>query len=322
MAAVKKEPAGKAGDSKSRSTAAEAPDGTGGGKNAIRLLRAGEIECRAGVVNEKGLSLLLFKDARVDQWILDEAFTPFGWKRTHQDIDGNLYCTVEVWDAGKNQWIAKQDVGVPGRWEKENAVASDSFKRACFNWGIGRELYTAPFIWVPSGVARIEKKGDAYTCPDHFSVHSIAYNGQREITGLVIINSKGRAVFSMGQGETMPVQTEGQEGAISAPGQAGGRGAARPAPAQTGKQEGARPIPGQAEGQGGARPTPAQPGKQEETGLTPAQMGELTKELARTGVTMEAVLGRYQIQDPGQMTDEIYARALNSLKKTKAKRAA
>lgn len=101
---------------------------------SVRLLRADEIECRVSTINERGLSLLLYKDARVDQKILDETFTPFGWKRTHQIIDGNLYCTVEIWDAGKCQWIAKQDVGTTSYSEKEKGQASDSFKRACFNW--------------------------------------------------------------------------------------------------------------------------------------------------------------------------------------------
>lgn len=68
---------------------------------------------------ENGLSLLLYKDARVDQKILDECFSPCGWKRTHQEIGGNLYCTVEVWDAEKQQWIAKQDVGTESYTEKE-----------------------------------------------------------------------------------------------------------------------------------------------------------------------------------------------------------
>lgn len=102
-------------------------------KKEIRLLRAEEIECRVATVSEKGLSLLLYKDARVDQKILDEAYTPFGWKRTHQSIDGNLYCTVEIYDAEKDEWIAKQDVGVTSYSEKEKGQASDSFKRACFN---------------------------------------------------------------------------------------------------------------------------------------------------------------------------------------------
>ena len=114
----------------------------GAGSPTIRLLRADEIECRVSTINEKGLSLLLFKDARVDQRILDETFTPFGWRRTHQCIDGKLYCTVEVWDSAKGQWVAKQDVGTESYSEKEKGQASDSFKRACLNWGVGRELYT------------------------------------------------------------------------------------------------------------------------------------------------------------------------------------
>lgn len=127
-------------------------------KSAVRLLRADEIECRVATINERGLALLLFKDARVDQKILDETFTPFGWRRTHQSIEGNLYCTVEVWDKEKSQWIAKQDVGTTSYSEKEKGQASDSFKRACFNWGIGRELYTAPFIWITAEAVKIQRK--------------------------------------------------------------------------------------------------------------------------------------------------------------------
>ena len=96
----------------------------------IRLLRANEIECRSASVSEKGLSILLYKDARVDQRILDETFGKFGWQRTHQCINGNLYCTVEVYDAKTGRWVAKQDVGTVGDYEKEKSQASDSFKRA------------------------------------------------------------------------------------------------------------------------------------------------------------------------------------------------
>lgn len=99
-------------------------------KQGIRLLKAEEIECRASVVRGNGLSLLLYKDARVDQRILDETFGPFGWKRSHQSIDGNLYCTVEVLDRESGEWVAKQDVGTTGHSEKEKSQASDSFKRA------------------------------------------------------------------------------------------------------------------------------------------------------------------------------------------------
>lgn len=172
------------------------------GKNVIRLLKADEIECRAAVVNAKGLSLLLYKDARVDQRILDETFGVFGWKRSHQCIDGNLYCTVEILDRESGQWIAKQDVGTMGYAEKEKSQASDSFKRACFNWGIGRELYSAPFIWIPAGKAAIQSRGDKFYCNDRFSVSAIGYSSDREINMLVIINDKGQPVYEMKAGNS------------------------------------------------------------------------------------------------------------------------
>ena len=168
-------------------------------QNMIRLLRADEIECRVSTINGNGLSLLLFKDARVDQKILDETFSPFGWRRSHQSIDGNLYCTVEVWDSEKEQWITKQDVGTMSYSEKEKGQASDSFKRACLNWGIGRELYTAPFIWVPAAKTDIQKKGDRYITKDSFSVQSISYSAQKEIASLAIVNQKGMKVYELNQ---------------------------------------------------------------------------------------------------------------------------
>lgn len=166
-------------------------------QNIIRLLKANEIECRISTITEKGLSLLLYKDARVDQRILDETFGPFGWKRSHQSIEGNLYCTVEIRDKESGEWVTKQDVGTTGYAEKEKSQASDSFKRACFNWGIGRELYTAPFIWVPAGKAAIQKKDNRFYCNDRFSVRSIDYNGDREIKGLVIVNGRGQSVYEL-----------------------------------------------------------------------------------------------------------------------------
>ena len=162
----------------------------------FRTLRADEIECRVGTINERGLSLLLYKDARVDQRILDEVFGIFGWKRSHQCIDGNLYCTVEIFNKETGEWIAKQDVGTTSYTEKEKGQASDSFKRACFNIGVGRELYSAPFIWVSAGKTVIEKNKDGRYCvKDNFSISKIDYNDQREIVELVIVNSDGNIVF-------------------------------------------------------------------------------------------------------------------------------
>lgn len=172
----------------------------------VRLLNANEIECRVGIINERGLSLLLYKDARVDQKILDETFTPCGWKRTHQEIGGKLFCTVEVWDGEKQQWIAKQDVGTESTAEKEKGQASDSFKRACVNWGIGRELYSAPFIWIPAGKVEIHYDGKRYTTSDRFWVQSIDYDTRREISHLVLCNEKGFTVYEMTKMKTAPAK--------------------------------------------------------------------------------------------------------------------
>lgn len=260
----------------------------------IRLLRADEIECRVAMVNEKGLSLLLFKDARVDQKILDETFTPFGWRRTHQSIDGNLYCTVEIWDKEKCQWIAKQDVGTVSYSEKEKGQASDSFKRACFNWGLGRELYTAPFIWLPAEKVDIKLKGDRYVTSERFSVQSISYNEQRESVFLVIVNSKGYKVF-----ETGKRQWQGQDAGRNSIG----------SNAVDNKEAGIN---------SGIRSTSTDTG----TGIiTDIQRRALEKELQRTGVLLETVLGRYSIYSMDEMTEEIYTKALNSLKRTKSKAA-
>lgn len=163
----------------------------------IRLLNANEIECRVSTVGEKGVSLLLYKDARVDQKILDETFGFFGWKRSHQSIDGNLYCTVEILDKESGTWVAKQDVGTTGFAEKEKSQASDSFKRACFNWGIGRELYTAPFIWVPASKIKLNQKGDKWFCNSYFSVKEITFNDSREISSLIIVDESGNTVYEL-----------------------------------------------------------------------------------------------------------------------------
>jgi len=168
------------------------------GKAEIRLLKAEEIECRVATLNEKGATLLLYKDARVDQKILDEVYGVFGWKRSHSQIGGEMFCTVEVWDDEKKEWIGKQDVGTPSNMEQVKGLVSDSFKRACFNLGIGRELYTAPFIWIPASKLNIEKRsnGTLYT-NDRFSVRDIRYGNKNEITGLTIVNNRNIVLYSM-----------------------------------------------------------------------------------------------------------------------------
>ena len=162
----------------------------------FRLLRADEIDCRVATVKQNGVCVLLYKDARCDMNILDETVGAFNWKRSHSRENAN--CTVELWDASKNQWIAKEDTGTESYTEKEKGLASDSFKRACFNWGIGRELYTAPFIWITADKCKIVPvNGGKYTCYDRFEVTDIGYDESRRINRLVI-SLKGKEVYTFG----------------------------------------------------------------------------------------------------------------------------
>lgn len=157
---------------------------------AFRKLTAAEIECRVSTVSAKGCSLLLYKDARVDQNLLDETYGIFGWQRKHELIDGQLFCTVSVKNPENGEWVSKQDVGTESYTEKEKGRASDSFKRACFNIGIGRELYTAPFIWVSSNDCEVSEKNGKWTTYDKFKVKDIGYDESGNINKLTIVNAK------------------------------------------------------------------------------------------------------------------------------------
>ena len=159
----------------------------------FRKLKAEEIDVRVGNVFGFGYSLLLYKDARCDMNILDETLGAENWQRDHKEIKGNLYCGVGIWDESKQQWVWKWDCGVESNTEKEKGEASDSFKRACFNLGIGRELYTSPNILVECSITNKQ-------LPDkekkrRFKVQEISYNDKGEIDKLVIVDNKGVQVY-------------------------------------------------------------------------------------------------------------------------------
>lgn len=164
----------------------------------FRTLYADEIECRVKTINENGLSLLLYKDARCDMSILDETVGAMNWQREHKELKGNIYCGVSIYDKDTKQWVIKWDAGKESNTEAEKGESSDSFKRACVNWGIGRELYTAPFIYISSDLAKITKDAKGkYVTFDKFCVEAIKYNKNREIIGLSIKNQIGKRVYLM-----------------------------------------------------------------------------------------------------------------------------
>ena len=273
-------------------------------KKDIRLLRADEIECRIGMVSEKGLSLLLFKDARADMKILDEVYGTAGWQRRHEVIGGNLYCTVSIWDDAKKQWIEKQDVGTESYTEKEKGQASDSFKRACVSLGIGRELCTAPFIWVGASKTRMEQKGNKWVCHDKFTVTEIIYNDNREIIGLTIINQDGREVYRLWNKSGTQISTVRQ--------------------ADTGSEivSDLHTKPQRAESSNASY---ANSQKKEsviaEERQAPDKVRTINRELERTGIALDMVLSRYGVSSIESMDDDTYRRALSSLKRTKGRAA-
>lgn len=175
----------------------------------FRDLEAEEIDVRVATISEKGCSLLLYKDARCDMNILDETVGVERWQRSHELINGNLYCNVAINfpDAnGYEHWVCKQDVGTESFTEKEKGQASDSFKRACFNWGIGRELYTAPFIWVSADKVKIEPKNGKFSTYDKFRVAEIEIENKK-ITKLSIMNEKtGVICFNWKNGSKPVIQ--------------------------------------------------------------------------------------------------------------------
>lgn len=160
----------------------------------FRLLRADEIECRVSRITEKGVVLLLYKTARTDADLLDETVGPENWTNDFKVIDGTLYGGIGV-DYGKG-YVWKWDAGTESNTEAEKGRASDAFKRAGFKHGIGRELYSAPFVFIPAGKCTITNG----KCFDRFDVSEIGYEDEKIC--YLCITLKGSPVFEWGEPST------------------------------------------------------------------------------------------------------------------------
>lgn len=162
----------------------------------FRTLKSNEIEVKPQIVKENGFSLLLYKNARVDMELLDEVVGPLNWQRKHSRDNAN--CIVSIYDEDKKIWVEKEDTGTESFTEKEKGLASDSFKRACFNWGIGRELYSAPSIWINESKYITKNNNGKLVLNSKFYVKNIEYEN-RNIIHLEIIDSKNNLVFKYGK---------------------------------------------------------------------------------------------------------------------------
>ena len=200
-----------------------------------RLLRAEEIECRVGqqTKDKSKYTVLLYKTSRTDMDILDEVFGSENWMSEHYEVKGKDFCRISVRmcfcdnvngsaDYGKDikvsnyEWVGKSDCGKDyqrvaedsdnkGLNEYEKSESSDSFKRAGFQWGIGRELYSAPKIW-------LEKEVDQYS----LKVEAISYDENDKICDLVISgrlygNKERETVYSFHNGKVVKQTPSKQE---------------------------------------------------------------------------------------------------------------
>lgn len=164
-------------------------------KFEIRPLMANEIEVRVGTLKKdlSGASYLLYKDSRCDMKILDEVFGAFNWQREHKELKGVIYCGVSI-KSEQGEWVTKWDAGAESNVEKEKGEASDSFKRACTNWGIGRELYTSPQIWINfADDYERNAKGNIGLRVSNINIV------EGKIVALEIVDKRGNVRFTMGK---------------------------------------------------------------------------------------------------------------------------
>lgn len=180
---------------------------------SFRPLTADEIECKVKKITSKGLVLLLYKTARTDMDMLDETVGPENWYNDYKEIKGNLYAGITI--NGVTKWDCGIESREDGEGNEKKGEASDAFKRAGFRWGIGRALYTSPFIWVPVRNCNLEDTGKTdkygkpiFRCKDTFSVAHIEYDPDgKRITWLVVWNDNmGCEAFSWRAGSA-PAKT-------------------------------------------------------------------------------------------------------------------
>lgn len=249
----------------------------------IRRLTADEIEVYPAEVTPKFVKLVLYKNARCDQAILDEAVGAYNWQRKHSRDNAN--CTVSIWDSDKKMWIEKEDTGSESDIEMNKGLASDSFKRACTNWGIGRELYTMPVIYFPREECNVTDE----SCSDTFSVTEVEYDGPlHKFTRVVVRNNyTGSSYVSYAGGK--PWEAEKISGNPTEE-------------ANQTKPSEKVPVPS--------------PTKASEVLVQTAHIETLKREIERTGIGENTLLQRYKKATLEEMTIDDFNKAMKAFEKT------
>lgn len=265
-------------------------------KKDFRTLYAEEIELMVSEMTPKFVKLLLYKDARCDQAILDETVGPMDWQRKH--LRDNANCIVSIWDSDKKMWIEKEDTGSESAIEREKGLASDSFKRACTNWGIGRELYSMPVVYFPKEDCNINASDGL--CSDTFSVIEVNYE-DRKITRLVVKNNyTGKSYTSYAGGKPWEVEAYTENNTTPS--------AAASVSKENEKKEKA-PVP-----------KPVVSTDPNEVLVQEAHIATLKREIARTGIDEKALLSRYKKERFEDLTMANFNMAMKAFEKTPSKK--
>lgn len=180
-------------------------------------LKAEELDFRVQQVTSNGYAIILpYKNARVDMQRLDDVVGRDYWQRKHEVINDNLFCYIGVYNKDIKEWVWKSDVGTESFTEKEKGEASDSFKRAGFNWGIGRELYEYPVIIVKLKPEEVVEKSGKLTASAKFKPNdwnwTLISNNKGVPTLLKAVDSKGdlRFNYTAKNNTTTAVETKSQ----------------------------------------------------------------------------------------------------------------
>jgi len=169
--------------------------------------------------NGKYATILPYKDARVDMERLDDVVGPMNWKREHKRENHN--CIVSIWDDVSKQWVSKEDTGTESMAEAKKGLASDSFKRACVNWGIGRELYGYPLISIQLSDTEVQPTGKdkpKYRASFKLDIKNWTWDithNEGVVSKLVCLDSTGKTRFTwdkpLSAEELKKLQEEKQE---------------------------------------------------------------------------------------------------------------
>lgn len=158
--------------------------------NMFRALKAEEIEVRVQSVKNGKANMLLYIDSRAVTKLLDETVGPMNWQTEFYEVNGQTIGKLGIWDSEKQQWIWKSDTGTESNIEAVKGLISDVYKRMLSRWGVV-ELYSSPKILLDD---------DGYGNTG-YRVSEILYDGERNITHLVLVNRFGKEVFRWDEGQ-------------------------------------------------------------------------------------------------------------------------